>query len=265
MSIKAMPVELDAALDRLRQAPLRNVVLLKLLSGAGGTTPVFQAASGQDLATLALIDHRFSSFDRQAYPTARASAVIASDRPDLTQALIACVPCGETLVFKLESEADRRVVAAAFPLERRMAFHSYTASGPVAAEDGIHIGCGQEAPFELFAAQGHDAGWLAPLLREGLAFTSVIARDGQALSACLAFRIDSAVWEVGGVYTRPAHRGRGLAARVVRGALAELARRRLAPRYQVADDNLASIHLAEALGMNRFLTITHYLSLAGTA
>jgi len=56
-------------------------------------------------------------------------------------------------------------------------------------------------------------------------------------------------------------RGRGHASRVVRTALAELARRRLTPRYQVDRNNTPSIRLAESVGLQRFLTITHFLHL----
>ena len=77
-------------------------------------------------------------------------------------------------------------------------------------------------------------------------------------SACFAFENYGPVWEVGGVVTASAHRQRGLGARVVRTALAELARRELAPRYQVEEHNTASIALARSVGLVPFVTITHY-------
>jgi RimJ/RimL family protein N-acetyltransferase len=83
---------------------------------------------------------------------------------------------------------------------------------------------------------------------------------GKSLSACFAFEIDGRVWEIGGVYTRPEERGKRLAFRVVHSALGEVSRRGRIPRYQVAEENAASIRLAEALGMTRCLTLTHYFS-----
>jgi GNAT superfamily N-acetyltransferase len=58
--------------------------------------------------------------------------------------------------------------------------------------------------------------------------------------------------------TAPSHRRRGLGARVVRTALAELAERGLIPRYQVEAHNTPSIGLAETVGPTPFLTIVHY-------
>ena len=62
-----------------------------------------------------------------------------------------------------------------------------------------------------------------------------------------------------GVVTQPDQRGRGLGARVVGPALDELARRGLLARYQVHEENIASIRLAESLGMQPLLRLTHYL------
>jgi predicted GNAT family acetyltransferase len=60
------------------------------------------------------------------------------------------------------------------------------------------------------------------------------------------------------VVTSVEHRGRGLAARVVRTALKELQRRALIPCYQVSEDNLPSIRLATSIGLREFLRISHY-------
>ncbi|CAN5382169.1 hypothetical protein BH10PSE6_BH10PSE6_10400 [soil metagenome] len=61
-----------------------------------------------------------------------------------------------------------------------------------------------------------------------------------------------------GVVAAAGHRRGGLAARVVRTALAELGKRGLAPRYQVEEHNTASIALARSVGLAPFVTITHY-------
>jgi RimJ/RimL family protein N-acetyltransferase len=251
----------DTVLAVLRRAPLDNIVLLKFLLASPQAAGVHQIVRGDDAATLLLLDHRFSDFDRETYPAASASALIASNNPELTRDLLAFVPREQTLVFKLANEADRLVVAEEFPLERRTAFLSYTATAipPPDARADIETTTAA-APFELLAAQGHSAAWLGPLIESGRAFISVLKDGPRPLSACFAFEIDGPVWEVGGVYTRPEERGRGLAYRVVHTALAELQRRGHVARYQVAEENTASIRLAESLGMRRYLTLTHYLS-----
>ncbi|KFG66585.1 GNAT family N-acetyltransferase [Microvirga sp. BSC39] len=253
--------EITGALEILRRDPLRNVVLLKFLDTTLGSSTLHQAVDGHDVASLLLVDHRFSSFDRKAYPAARVSAIISSTRPELTRKVLAFAPRGETLVFKLTDEADRLVVAEEFPLKRQTAYHSYTASAFAAAAPGADVEFAlSDSLSRMFAAQDHDPEWLGCLIDSGRAFVSAVKEDGQALSACFAFQIDGAIWEIGGVYTVPARRGEGLGSRAVRTALAELARRACVPRYHVAEDNAASIKLAETLGMTRFLTLTHYLS-----
>jgi RimJ/RimL family protein N-acetyltransferase len=248
-------------LEVIRRDSLRNIVLLKFLRTLPGSPIVHQIVRGDDAATLLVVDHRFSPFDQEAYPTASASVVIASDHPGLTRELLTFVPRGQTLIFKLASETDRLVVAEEFPLEKRTAFLSYTSTEILPIKAGARIEVtSTEAPFHMFAAQGHSAEWLGPLIESGRAFISLIAKGGKALSACFAFQIDGAIWEIGGVYTLPEERGRRLAFCVVHTALAELARHGHVPRYQVAEDNVASIGLAESLGMTHFLTLTHYHS-----
>jgi RimJ/RimL family protein N-acetyltransferase len=251
----------NLVLEVLRRDPLKNVVLLKLLNAAPGNSIVHQFVRGNDAATLLLVDHRVSRFDREAYPAARASVIISSDRPELTREVLTFAPRGQPLIFKLANEADRLVVAEEFSLERRTAYFSYTSTGIVVNDPRVKVRLSAaEAPLHLFAAQGHSARWLAPLMRSGRAFASVIEQDGKSLSACFAFEIDGGVWEIGGVYTRPEERGKRLAFRVVHSALGEVSRRGRIPRYQVAEENAASIRLAEALGMTRCLTLTHYFS-----
>jgi GNAT superfamily N-acetyltransferase len=248
-------------LDVLRRDPLKNVVLLKLLNAAPGDAIVHQVIRGNDAATLLVFDHRFSRFDREAYPGARASVIVSSDRPELTREVLAFAPRGQSLVFKLANEVDRLVVAEEFPLGRRTAYVSYTSTGTVANDPGVKIrSSAAEAPLPMFAEQGHSARWLAPLMASGRAFASVIEQDGRALLACFAFELDGGLGEIGGVYTRPEERGKRLAFRVVHAALGELALRGHIPRYQVAEGKAASIGLAEALGMTRCLTLTHYFS-----
>jgi ribosomal protein S18 acetylase RimI-like enzyme len=162
-------------------------------------------------------------------------------------------------VFKLDREADVATIEAHFPLSRRTAFVSFTSEGRGERDAGVDVTTDPDAAaFELFATQGHDRAWLTPLLSSGKAFACVLKADGATRSACIAYENYGPVWEVGGVVTAASHRRKGLGAHVVRTALAELARRKLAPRYQVEEDNEASIRLARSVGLAPFLTITHY-------
>ncbi|MBN9086379.1 MAG: GNAT family N-acetyltransferase [Reyranella sp.] len=253
--------DLIAALAR---EPLRHIVLLKQLLAWPEHVAAHRVTGAEGSATLVMLDAAASPWDRQTYPKARIAAFIASDHPALTARLLAHVPASARVVFKLASEADRAAVARQFALERRTAFVSFTASERVEPDliepdRGVHF---TRAPgdraFALFATQGHDREWLEPMLGDGRAFACVLEHNDRPLAVCFAFENYGPVWEVGGVVTDPGHLRQGLAARVVRTALAELGERGLMPRYQVEEDNTASIALARSVGLRPFVTLTHW-------
>jgi GNAT superfamily N-acetyltransferase len=247
------------AVDALARDPLRHIVLLKHLVAYPRHVTVHRVCSAQGTATLVVLETVVSPYDRQTYPAAALVALIESDHPELTSSLMSCVPRGVGIVFKLSREADRAAVELQFPVTRRTAFVSFTSADGLRPDPGVHVTAAPgAAAFALFEAQGHARAWLEPLLQTGRAFACVLEHDGDIRAACIAFANYGPVWEVGGVVTPPAHRRQGFATRVVCTALAELARRGLAPRYQVGEHNTASIRLAQSVGLAPFLTIVHY-------
>lgn len=253
--------------EKLEREPLRNIVLLKHLEAFPNHTTVHRVERGDAAATMVLLEVAASAYDARTYPTARYAALISSDGPDLTRALIDAVPreCG--VVFKLSSDADRDVVAVSFPdLKRTTAVLSFTGGSDFTRDDAVRVTTTPSyAVFAYFESQKHDRDWLEPLLHANRAFTAVLGPDERPHAVCFAFENYRRIWEIGGVFTPPDARGRGYAARVVRTALAELAVRRFSPRYQVHDDNIPSIRLAESIGLTRFLETTHYLYTPGAA
>jgi len=253
------PVAVRAAVEALAREPLRYIVLLKQLLAYPQHVEVHRASRPEGDATLVVLDTSASPYDRETYPKAAVAAFIASDHPSLTATLLSCLPRGVGIVFKLSHEADLVPVEAQFAVERRTAFVSFTAAGGFSRPAGIRLTTAPgDAAFRLFAEQGHDRAWLEPLLRSGKAFACLLEQGGETRSACFAFENYGPVWEVGGVVTAPSHRRSGLGALVVRTALAELAERGLAPRYQVEEGNEASIRLARSVGLVPFVTIVHY-------
>lgn len=217
----------EDAVEALAREPLRHFVLLKQLP---------------------------------AYPKPALAVFIASDHPDLTSLLMPHVPRGVGIVFKLDSEADVAPLQAHFPVARRTAFVSFASAGAIEPDAGVRVTMAPgDAAFRLFEGQDHDRAWLEAVLQSGKAFARLPEHYGMAVSACFAVENHGAVWEAGGVVTAAGHRRRGLAARVVRTALAELGKRGLAPRYQVEEHNTASIALARSVGLAPFATIAHYI------
>ena len=245
--------------DELARDPLRHIVLLKQLLAHPEHVKIYRLSESTGAATLVVLDVSVSPYDRQTYPRATVAALISSDRPELTASLMSHVPRGVGVVFKLSREADLAPVELQFAVERRMAFVSFTSTGTFEQAASVRITTDPgDTTLRLFEAQGHGRSWLEPLLRSGKAFACVLERDGETLSACIAFENYGPVWEVGGVITVPSHRGRGLGRSVVRTALAKLSERALIPRYQVEEHNKASIGLAQSVGLAPFLTIVHY-------
>jgi len=246
-------------IDELARDPLRHIVLLKQLLTYPEHVKVHRVCGPEGAAALVSLDTSVSPYDRQAYPKAAVAAFVSSDHPELSALLMSHLPRGVGIVFKLSSKADLASVESQFPVTRRTAFVSFTSAGRIEPAAGVHITSAPgDAAFQMFETQGHDRAWLKALLRSGKAFACVAERGGDTVSACLAFENYGPVWEVGGVVTAPSHRRRGLGTLVVRTALAELADRGLAPRYQVEESNTASIALARSVGLAPFLTIVHY-------
>jgi ribosomal protein S18 acetylase RimI-like enzyme len=245
----------------LERQPLRNIVLLKHIEAFREHVSVVQASDGPDTATLVLLDTTASPYDRETYPQAAFAALISSDHPRLTRRLLGSVPARGDVVFKLASDGDRDVVAERFAISRATSFLSFTGDGHVifAADGEASVSTSaSDGALRLLESQGHPRDWLRPLLASGRAFVCALEKDGEPRSVCIAFENYRQVWEVGGVVTPAPHRGQGLAARVVRTALAELQRRKLVARYQVNEDNLPSIKLATSAGLRQFLQLTHF-------
>lgn len=253
------PDQASKILSRLRKTKLRHAVILKYYLALPGHTKMVQVTEDDSSATLLLLDADASPYDRETYPDAQTIAFIVSDHPTLTVALRPFIPTDQTLIFKLTTEQDALVIAEDFTLDRATSYRTYSTESTFHLDPTVSIEqTANHLPFDLFAKQGHDANWLTAMIERQQATAFVYQEGATALSACLAFQLDDGIWEVGGVYTDPHQRGKGFGKRVVATALAHLFQNRLIPRYQVVESNLASIRLAESLGMSCCQTLTHY-------
>lgn len=249
----------EAAIADLARDPLRHIVLLKQLLAYPDHVKAFRVADTAGSAILLALEASANAYDRQTYPEAEVVAFIASDHPDLTASLLSCLPRGVGVVFKLSREADLHPVQTKFSVVRRTAFVSFTSDCVMERDTEVRVTTTPvEAAFRMFETQGHKRSWVDSVLASGRAFACVLEQSGDAASVCLVYENWGSVWEVGGVVTAPAHRRKGLGARVVRTALATLSERGLKPRYQVEEHNAASIALAQSVGLMPFVTITHY-------
>jgi GNAT superfamily N-acetyltransferase len=230
---------------------------LKQLLAYPDHVKAYRASDEVGTAILVAVDAAASTYDRQTYPEAAVVAFISSDHPDLTGALLPYLRRDAGIVFKLSRETDLPPVRAKFSVVRCTSFISFTSDGAVEADSEVRVTTTPgEAAFQMFETQGHERTWVEAMVASGRAVACVL----DSASVCLAYENWGPVWEVGGVVTTPAHRQKGLGARVVRTALAHLSERGLKPRYQVEEHNAASIALARSVGLVPFVTITHYVT-----
>jgi predicted GNAT family acetyltransferase len=244
----------------LQRDVLRHIVHLKMLQAYSDAIRCCYHEQGASVGILMLLETQASPFDARTYPSTRYVALPTARDVGSAQALLADLPADCDLVFKLIDEQTRDVVAERFPLERQTAYVSYTSGGRrysrvphVQVSDQLDERC-----LVLYAANGYSREELETYFDHG-AFSLAMYAQGQPVSACFCFPNLQQVWEIGGVHAIEGHRRQGYARKIVETALALLVDRGYIPRYQMHEDNLPSIRLAESVGLKRFLTTEHFL------
>ena len=256
-----MDAQLRRAVELLEHDPLRNIVLLKTLSHYSEAIRCHLHDRPEAAGVLLLLPGGTSSFDRQNYPGTDHVVFIAVTEPAVLPELLARVPRGERLLFKLMEPQLNTLVRRFFSLERVNAFVSYTeAPGKLyAAADGVTVaGMPGSACLDLYAAMGHSREELGAHFANGCALSFTVYENDKPLASCFTFQNYGKIYEIGGVYTDPGQRRRGLARKVVETALHHLGHAGFSARYQVQEDNRASIRLAESIGLSYVVTYEHW-------
>jgi GNAT superfamily N-acetyltransferase len=260
-----MTTQIQSARAFLSRNVLRNIVLLKMLTLFPDLVECHYCEDHASAGVLLRLPTQAIPFDRQTYPATQYVVLLSATSQQRVHQLLAFVPRGLPLVFKLLDDADRQTVAQLFGLRRATAFVSYTApAGQHFAPSSIvhiaeHV---DEACLALYAAQGHAREDMSSYFATGSALTFTIYQAATPIATCFTYPNFGNVHEIAGVYTIPSERRKGYARLLVESALHTLARRQYIPRYQVHEDNHASIRLAEAIGLRRFVTMEHWLALS---
>ncbi len=246
-------------LQYLERDLLRNIVALKMLNATADAQRFYRSDTFGEAAMIVLEPQAFS-YDREHYPNADCICIVSSDHPTLTADLLEELDSNQKVVFKLNSETDALEVQKRFDVKRLTSFLSFTDTKPYSSDSHVCIGTKPSQKFfEFIATEGHTRDWLEALLDDGQAFCCELFDNDQLLeSVCFAFENYGSLWEIGGVYTPPASRGRGLASKTVCAAIGELQKRGQRSRYQVHQENSASIRVAQRVQLELFLTITHW-------
>jgi ribosomal protein S18 acetylase RimI-like enzyme len=249
------------AVEFLELDTFRNIVLLKTLSYYPEAACCHFHERPEAAGVLLLLQGGASFFDRQNYPGTEHVVFIAATEPAVVPELLQHVPRRERLLFKLMDPQHPIVVRTFFSLQRANAFISYTAppGKAFAAADGVTAsdmpdsGC-----LDLYAAMGHSRDELREYFKSGMARSFTVYEDNKPLASCFTFPNYRGIHEIAGVYTDPGHRRRGLARKVVETALHYLAHAGFIARYQVQEDNGASLQLIESIGLRHVVTYEHW-------
>ncbi len=238
---------------------MQNIVALKMLTAHDGARCFYRSNTFGEAAMILLEPSAFA-YDREHYPNADCICIVSSDHPILTAWLLEELDAKQKVVFKLKSDTDALEVQKRFDIKPITSFLSFTDIRPYSSDSHVCISTKPSQKFfEFIATQGHTQDWLEPLLDDGWAFCCELFNDDQKLeSVCFAFENYGSLWEIGGVYTPPASRGRGLASRTVCAAVGELQKGGKRSRYQVHQENSVSIRVAQRAQLELFLTITHW-------
>lgn len=256
------PVQLQSVIAFLSRDVLRNIVLLKMLHAYAEAIQSTYVEDNSGAGVLLLLPTRVSAFDAQTYPSSEYVVFLSTTGPAVTQALLSHFPTHHNLVFKFLDPTDRAVVERRFRLKRTTAYLSFTCppgSQFSASNEVIVSNQADERCLDLFAEQGHPSETVRGYFAGGEALAFALYQNNLPRSACFAAVNFGSVWEIGGLYTPPGERRKGYARQVVETALHVLLRRHYIPRYQVHEENHASIRLAESLGLRQFVSMEHYV------
>jgi GNAT superfamily N-acetyltransferase len=256
-----MQEQLHRALTFLSCDVLKNIVLLKMLHAYPNAIRCYYTESPAAAGVLLLLPTQASAFDSQTYPASKFVVFLSTTDPAAAQALLLHIPRDCNLVFKLMDARDQAAVEHQFPLRRITSYLSYTSpagsdfprSPHISVADTIDPRC-----LNLYAEQGHSPKEVQEYFTSEQALSFALYQGHIPISVCFAYRNFGEVWEIGGVYTMESKRRQGYARQVVETALHVLLRYNRIPRYQVHESNRPSIHLAENLGLRRFVTMEHF-------
>jgi GNAT superfamily N-acetyltransferase len=244
----------------LKTDVLKHIVHLKMIEAYAEHMTCRYERRGAQAGALLLIPTLVIPFDAKTYPDSEFVVLLAGSDQEMVGRLVRHIPRQSSLVFKLVDDMTKDAVLRAFPCQRMAAFVSYTAGEQHFRPHPSVVTSAalDERVLPCYQANGYTPGELEGFFKHGaLSFT--IYDGAQPLSTCFTFKNYDKVWEIGGVYTDPAQRRKGLARLVVETALYTVLSRGHVPRYQAAETNIPSIHLAETSGLTKFVVAEHYL------
>lgn len=251
-----------ALMARLRQNPLRNVTLLKMMTAYHSQIDSYLIRQQEHWGVLLLMPAATFTYDRRTYPEADWVVMMDYSSPEIFPALLELLPRDAKLVFKLQEESYRQALEPYFTLHKIRTLYSYsTAEGQIFDADPYCLMSEtlDERLLPLWTANDYSRAEIEHYFTDG-GYSVSLFEGNVPLSTCLVFRNEESIREIGAVHTTAEARRSGLAQRVVRTALYHTQKRGYIPRYQVLDVNLPSIRLAESLDLDLAVKLEHWIN-----
>lgn len=245
----------------LRENPLKNVTPLKMMTAYHQVIDSYLVHQQEHWGILLLLPADAYSFDQRIYPNAERIVLMDYSSPEVLPELLKRLPGETNLVFKIQ-EQTRISIAGQFPLHKVRCFYSYSSTVEQRFDPDAEAVLNEqmdERLLPLWRANDYSKEEIEHYFADG-AFSISIFQGDTPLSTCLVFRNEERIWEIGAVRTAEAGRRSGLAQRVVRTAVFHTLQRGYIPRYQVEDTNIASIRLAESVGLTLTVKLEHWLN-----
>ncbi len=249
-------------LEFLHRDPLRNIVLLKVLSTYGQHVQTFYFADGAADGVLFLLPTKVTTYESVTYPETDFVVYVTAVSPTITTKMLTAIPTHCNLILKFTSAQDRAVFKQHLPLERFTSFLSYTSAANAQfspAQEVIISDKIDQKLLPLYHQNGYESAEIESYFTTGNAISFAVFENGEPVSTCLAYQNYGRIWEIGMVYTIARARRKGYARKVVETALSLLLENGRIPRYQMDEKNTPSKQMADRLGLKWFLTTEHYL------
>lgn len=242
--------------------PMKHVVHLKALTTYSQHIQSHYFSNGPLSGVLFVYPTEVTTFESEVYPDAEYVVLITTDGPTITEQMIDYLPSQNNLLFKFTNPVDRIVIESKFLLKRINTYLSYSCDPLLefARSPYVHVSQKYEPHLlPLFEGTGYDASTIKNLFEIAHAFSFSIEENGEPLAVALAYQNHEAIWEIGMLFTVEKARRKGYAKQLVESALGQVLAKGFLPRYQMHENNYASIALAEEVGLTLFLTTEHCL------
>ncbi len=246
----------------LEERLLENITLLKMIDVYGDELQANLVQHGAEWGLTLVLPAKLSPYDAAAYPGAQAVIFMAGTSEQPLREALEQLPAYDAQVLKIQNELYQTIAGKYFRLERKRSFLSYTSRADASFlhdADVVEESAPNERLMALWQRNGYERSEISSWFERGARSYSIYV-EREPVSSCLTFPNYGRVWEVGAVHTLEPYRGQGLAKKAVSTALSRLLGRGLIPRYQVVEDNLPSIGLAESLGLVPFVRLDHFFA-----